>query len=260
VERVDENQYRRYVPRGKKFGIVTVTHPAGKEYLIAEFQDIRLTDIRVLLARVKNLFDTDHNPLHIPRSGRRMAQGIRVPGSFDPFETAVSIILSQLVSTEHAKQALKKVVCRFGRRIGRHEGQDVFEFPSPKTLSRANVRVIGLPKARARAIGELARGVLKGAIDFTAHGDLAEMQERLLAIHGIGPWTATMISMRCLNDADAFPEFDLVIQKVLKKKVIDQAAWTSSRAYLTHSVWREYGRPKAATTSLAERKELTHEL
>jgi len=244
LEHVENARYRRYVPRGKKFGLITVCRSSAKDYLTAEFLDIPLSGVRVLLARVKNLFDTDHNPLHLPGPGKRLARGIRVPGSFDPFETAVSILLSQRISTEHAKRALKKVVCRYGRRIGLHEGREVFEFPSPRTLARANVETAGLPKAQARAVRGLALGVLKGTLDLTAQGGLAEMKERLLRIHGIGPWTATMIAMRCLGDVDAFPESDLVIQKALKNTLADPAAWTSSRAYLAHSVWRDFGRKK----------------
>jgi AraC family transcriptional regulator of adaptative response / DNA-3-methyladenine glycosylase II len=244
LEHVEAHRYRRFIPKGKKFGVLIVSPALQRDYLTAEFLDIPLREIRFLLARVKNLFDTDHNPLHLPRSGKRRGAGIRVPGSFDPFETAISIILSQLVSTEQAKQTLKKLVCRYGRLIGHHETLEVFEFPQPRALAQAHVQAIGLPRARARAIRELSRGVSDGSIDFTAQGGLTEMKERLLRIHGIGPWTATMIAMRCLNDGDAFPESDLVIEKVVKKNLVDPAAWTSSRAYLTHIVWREYGRQK----------------
>ena len=243
VERVVNNRYRRFIVHGKKIGVLTVSHKPGHDFLTADFLDIPLMEVRVLLARVKNLFDTDHNPLHLP-GGVLDSDGIRVPGSFDPFEAAVSIILSQLVSTDHARLALKKLILRFGRKAGSYEGNDVYEFPSAKTLSRADIARIGLPKARARAIGELARLVHRKKIDFAAHGNLIEAKQKLLAIHGIGPWTATMIAMRCLNDVDAFPEFDLVIQRVLQKKEVNPAIWASSRAYLTHSIWRDHGRRK----------------
>jgi AraC family transcriptional regulator of adaptative response / DNA-3-methyladenine glycosylase II len=175
LEWVEKNRYRRVVPRGKTFGMITVSHLPGRDYLTADFRNVPLGDIRRLLGRVKNLFDTDHNPLHLPRSDSHATEGIRVPGSFDPFETSVSIILAQVVSTEHAKQKLKKLVCRYGDRIGEDEGHAVYAFPSPRTLALADVKILGLPRARARAVSELARGVWKKAVDFNACADLSKM-------------------------------------------------------------------------------------
>src|SRR5581483_2771819 len=128
--------------------------------------------------------------------------GIRVPGSFDPFETAVSILLGQLVSIERAKAILKTLVQRFGRKLGIDGGGDVYEFPSAAALSAARIETIGLPRVRAGAIRALARAVCEGDIDFHSHAEFSLITDRLLDIKGIGPWTATMIAMRCLGDPD----------------------------------------------------------
>jgi AraC family transcriptional regulator of adaptative response / DNA-3-methyladenine glycosylase II len=240
IEEVRDDRYRRFVPQGKTSGTVTVSHQPGTDFLQAQFVNVPLTSLRGILARLKNLFDTDHNPLHLPAVKAPMTRGIRVPGSFDPFETAVSIILSQLVSTEHARLALKKLIRRFGRKMSSAQDPDVFAFPTAKILARAAIERIGIPKTRARAIRELAQTVSTGAINFRSQPDLETAKQTLLDIHGIGPWTATLIAMRCLGDADAFPEQDLVIHRVLKKKNTDSSAWVSSRAYLTHCLWRDF--------------------
>jgi AraC family transcriptional regulator, regulatory protein of adaptative response / DNA-3-methyladenine glycosylase II len=239
LEQIENGRYRRFIVRGNKAGSVVVSHNPGQEHLNVEFSGIALSDVRVVLCRIKNLFDTDHNPLHLPPENALVPQGIRVPGGFDPFETAVSIILSQLVSSERAKAALKKLILRYGRKIGVHDGQEVHEFPRPSVLAAGKVGTIGIPKARAQAIRELARAVLRGTLDFKSY-DLAKTKEQLLAIHGVGPWTATMIAMRCLGDPDAFPEFDLIIQRALEKRLADHTDWISSRAYLTHCLWRDF--------------------
>jgi len=242
VERVEEGRYRRFIPRGNAFGSVAVSHGPGDNFLTVEFTGVPLSDVRRVLGRLKNLFDTDHNPAHLPAAAGLIPNGIRVPGAFDPFETAVSIILSQLVSVEQATAKLKQLVQRFGRPIGRDGADEVYAFPAPAALARAPVEKIGMPWARAEAVRGLSRAVADGSIDFAAHADLPASMEKLLGIKGIGPWTAAMIAMRCLGDADAFPAFDLIVRRAVEKKLVDETQWTSARAYLVHCLWRDFGK------------------
>jgi len=242
VERISDGIYQRFIPRGKTFGRVAVSYVSGESFLRVEFTDIPLIDVRGVLVRLRNLFDTDHNPLHLPSGVPVAHAGIRVPGCFDPFETAVSIILSQLVTTEQATAKLKAVVLRFGKKRGEQAGRDVWSFPTPTSLARAKLEKIGMPRTRAGAIRALAQAAYRGALDFDSHPRLAEMEEKLLAIKGIGPWTASMIAMRCLGDADAFPASDLVIQRVMEQKKVRAEEWAASRAYLTHCLWRDFGK------------------
>ena len=131
VEHVKNGEYQRFIPTKKLFGVVTVSKRPAQNFLDVRFADIPLTDVRPILARIKNLFDTDHNPAHLP-STKLKPNGIRVPGSFDPFETAVAIIVGQVVSTEHAKMFLK-LVQKYGRKIGQHDDTDVFQVPPRRT-------------------------------------------------------------------------------------------------------------------------------
>ena len=241
IEQVENGEYRRFIPMKKSFGVATVSKQPTQNFLDVRFVDIPLIDVRSILSRIKNLFDTDHNPAHLP-STKLKPNGIRVPGSFDPFETAVSIIVGQVVSMEHAKMFLKKLVQRYGRKIGSHGGADVFEFPAPSALASLRAETIGLTKTKAGAIRSLARTVRSGDINFQSYADFPMIREKLLAIKGVGPWTAQMIAMRCLGDPDAFPESDLIVQRALDDKLVDAKDWSSSRAYLTHCLWRDFGR------------------
>lgn len=231
VERVTADEYLRYLPFGKRVGTLGVRR--GENALELTLTDVPLAEVRGLLARVKVLFDTEHNPEHLP--GRHC--GIRVPGSFDPFEVAVSIILSQLVSTEQAKAKQKTLVEKFGRRLA----ADIYVFPVPAMLMSAPVEEIGVTRVKAHAIRELARGVHEGTVAFGAASDPARTLAQLESIKGIGPWTLRMIAMRCLGDADAFPANDLIVARALEAKLVDEQEWISSRAYLTHYLWRDFG-------------------
>jgi len=247
IELIGGDTYRRFIPQGNTFGSVVIAHRPKQDYLSAQFIDVPLTEIRFVLARIKTLFDTDHNPANMPVTKPLEPRGIRVPASFDPFETAVSIILSQLVSTTNAKALLRRLVEQFGQKIGEFSGQPVFAFPSPAVLATAKVEKVGMTQTRAAAIRELAKAVLAGAINFKAPMDFAVAERKHLGIKGIGPWTAAMVSMRCLGNPDAFPELDLIVRRALASNLVNPSQWATSRAYLTHCLWRDYGQTLTKT-------------
>lgn len=65
----------------------------------------------------------------------------------------------------------------------------------------------------------------------------------LLAIKGIGPWTAQYIAMRALGSPDAIPVDDLVLRQALGvpdgRAVAERTAqWAPWRAYAALHVWR----------------------
>lgn len=239
LERVDADSYTRYVPHGRAFARVRVTFDAKSPSLIVDSRGFALTDLRPVLLRLKSVFDADHNPAGLPKS----AKGIRVPGGFDAFETAVAIVLGQLISTAQAKAKMDALVARFGRPAGADEdGFAVVGFPAPSVLRDAPVEEIGIPRMKARAIRALARLAERGGLPLLPGADPGEARRLLLSIDGIGPWTAEMIAMRCLGDSDAFPSGDLVVRRALDAKIADEAAWSSSRAYLTHVLWRDHSK------------------
>jgi AraC family transcriptional regulator of adaptative response / DNA-3-methyladenine glycosylase II len=241
VEYITDNTYQRFLPQKNGFGMITVTDRSAQGFLELSFVDVALTDVRFALQRIKNLFDTDHNPADLPVRGVLSPAGIRVPGSYDPFETAVSVILGQLVSTQQAKAKLKQLVCEFGRTIGDSDGRDVYEFPSVEILSQAPLERLGLTKSKAAAIRELSRALRENRINFASHAEFSELTAKFLHIKGIGDWTASMLSMRCLGDPDAFPKSDLIIRRAIEQKLVEPDSWSSSRSYLTHCLWRDYG-------------------
>jgi len=255
VESISDGQYQRFFVGNKfsanelsdgqisddqKVGRIRVSDETEHGFLSITLLHIPLTHIRFVLTRCKQLFDTEHNPAHLPSSETLDPKGIRVPGSFDPFETAVSIILGQLVSIAHARTNLKTLVKKFGNYLTTIDAKDVYQFPSAAVLAEAPVETIGITKIKAHAISALATAVMRGEIDFTAFADFSEMHVKILSIKGIGPWTAAMISMRCLGDPDAFPHADLIIKRALDQQLADHSEWSSSRAYLTHCLWRDY--------------------
>ena len=239
LEHVDGDKYTRFISQGNSFGVVTISFNEKKGYLDVRFVGVELQNFRPVLAKIKGLFDADHNPLHLPGGTKVETNGIRVVGSFDALETSVSIILGQLVSTAHAKSIMKRLVVRFGKKIGVFGDKDVFAFPTASVLSNARIEELGVTKTKARAIRELAGKVISGEINFNSYAAFEEVRGRLLDIRGIGNWTTEVILMRCFGDPAAFPETDLIIERFLGKKNFDREKWKSHYAYLVHTLWRD---------------------
>ncbi|MFN8390747.1 MAG: Ada metal-binding domain-containing protein [Bdellovibrionota bacterium] len=235
IEQVKRGVYRRFVPERNAVGVVSVSYKKQDAALAVKLENIPLTSIRSVLSGIRRLFDTDHDPASLPRTKAIASRGIRVPGAYDPFETAVSIVLSQLVSTEHARAKLKQLVLRFGDCLDRT--RECYRFPAPSTLEDAEIEAIGIPRARASALRGLAQAVAAGMVDFRIDTEAA--RSALSAIHGIGPWTSAMIAMRCFGDPDAFPSSDLVIGRALSEDLVPIDDWRSYRAYLSHCLWRD---------------------
>ena len=62
------------------------------------------------------------------------------------------------------------------------------------------------------ALKALARAVAAGALDFGAPAE--EVTAALVALPGLGAWTAQYVALRALGEPDAFPAADLVLRRV----------------------------------------------
>ncbi len=170
---------------------------------------------------------------------------LRVPGSTDPFETAVLVVLGQHVSLAAGRVFAARLVaahgsdhgvgCSGGRR-GSHlstQLDGLQGFPSPEVLAARDPvdlqRTVGITGARARTVVAIARAVADGTLDLRS----PEQRAGLLAIPGVGPWTADLVALRALRDPDVFLPGDLVLRKALGGITARQAA-TASEAWRPH--------------------------
>jgi 3-methyladenine DNA glycosylase/8-oxoguanine DNA glycosylase len=103
-----------------------------------------------------------------------------------------------------------------------------------------------LTRAKAKAIAGLAEALSSGRLDCARLLALPpdEAQAALLAVPGIGPWTASYVRMRVLGDRDAFPAADLGVIKALEGLGVPRAGhialaegWRPWRAYATLHLW-----------------------
>ncbi|WP_436790743.1 AlkA N-terminal domain-containing protein [Yinghuangia sp. YIM S10712] len=247
--------YRRSLRLPRRTGIMTVTpHPdAGFVTLRLRLEDLR--DLTAAVQRCRRLFDLDADPQGVddvlgadellgPLVAKR--PGLRVPGHVDGFELAVRAVLGQQVTVKGARTLAERLVRRTGCPLAAPDGTLTHMFPSAAQVADADLEGMGLTGARSRALRALAGAVAEGTVVLDAGADRDATRHALLALPGIGPWTASYIAMRALGDPDAVPLTDLGIRQALRDLGVDATpravtaraeAWRPWRAYAGMHLW-----------------------
>ncbi|CAM2153985.1 AraC family transcriptional regulator, regulatory protein of adaptative response / DNA-3-methyladenine glycosylase II [Pararobbsia alpina] len=136
-------------------------------------------------------------------------------------------------------------------------------FPTAASFAEAGVerlREVGaLTQARAQTLHALAVEVASERLRLAPLEPLEPTINGLLAIKGIGDWTAQYVAMRALSWPNAFPAGDLIIRKQLGVETAAEATeiatqWAPWRGYAIVHLWRHFERAKQA---LADAKAAT---
>lgn len=90
----------------------------------------------------------------------------------------------------------------------------------------------------------LATAIGDGTLDLDGMAPVAATRARLLALPGIGPWTADYILMRAASWPDALPEGDVGVHRALgedSRSAVRQrmAAWRPWRSYAVLHLWMQ---------------------
>jgi len=145
--------------------------------------------------------------------------GFRPSLAPEPFEMLVGAIAAQQVSLFSALAIRNRLVERFGSRVG-----EAWAFPARETLAAVREEelvALGFSRAKAAYVVGLARD----GIDL--HGLAAlpdeEVRARLVALRGIGEWTAEWFLGRHLGRPHAWPAGDLALRKAVAPLHVDEA-------------------------------------
>ena len=247
VEEVRDGAYRRTLNLTHGPGIVSLRprpdHVAGR-VLAADQRD---RDEAV--ARCRWLLDLDADPAAIDALLATdpvlapivaAAPGRRIPRTVDGAEMAARAVLGQQVSTAAARTTAGRLVEQHGEPIDDPEGGLTRLFPTPAVLAGVELRG---PASRRRSFAALTAALRDGSLTI-APGRTSERE--LLALPGIGPWTAGVIAMRALGDGDAFPATDLGVRQAAAalgldarpRPLLDHAErWRPYRAYAVQYLW-----------------------
>ncbi|GAB7004512.1 AlkA N-terminal domain-containing protein [Nocardioides sp. AN3] len=215
---------------------------------------LRLTDLRDTAAaveRARRLLDADCDPVAVaeqlgadPLVGHlvRRTPGLRVAGHVDGGELAIRTVVGQQVSVSGASTVLGRLVESHGTPVQTGVDGLTHLFPRPSALADIDPATLPMPQARGCAIAALAGALAAGDIALDRGADRAEVRDRLLALPGIGPWTADYIAMRALGDPDVFLPTDIGVRRALvalghPPGAADPEEWRPWRSYALMHLW-----------------------
>ncbi|MFG2194166.1 AlkA N-terminal domain-containing protein [Streptomyces sp. NPDC048639] len=209
-----------------------------------------LRDLTTAIQRVRRLFDLDADPYAVaarlgdsPVLAALVARrpGLRAPGTADGHELAVRAVLGQQVTVAAGRRLGAALVEAYGEPLPVPDGGLTHLFPRATDLAGATLADLGMPESRRAALRTLGAALADGAVSLDPGADRAEADRDLLALRGVGPWTAGYIRMRALGDPDVLLTGDAGIRTGLLRigaTPSDAGAWQPWRTYAMHHVWQ----------------------
>lgn len=231
-------------------GLELADRPAGLVPCTFTLSDVR--DLAPALERTRRLLDADCDPVAVddalaedPALAPLVAArpGLRVPGQLDGAEVAVQTVLGQQVSLASARTAAARLVEEHGEPLGLTGAHRVTRlFPTTGTLAALDPASLRMPRARARALVGLCAALERGDVRLDRSSDRAETRAAMLALPGIGPWTADYVAMRALGDPDVFLPTDLGVRDAARALAVEDVtsrsdAWRPWRSYALLRLW-----------------------
>ena len=214
-----------------------------------------MSDLTTAVRQCRRLLDLDADPLSVVEvlsKDRRLSSivkkrpGLRAPGAVDGTELAIQAVLGQQVSLATARTLTARLVTAHGNVIKIADPTLTHLFPRADAIAEADLSKLGVPATRRATLHALTAAIACGSLTLDPGADRVETYQKLLALFGIGEWTAGYILMRALSDPDTFLPSDLGIKKAGARlglgsnpRAISEhaAAWRPWRTYATHQLW-----------------------
>jgi DNA-3-methyladenine glycosylase II len=160
------------------------------------------------------------------------------------FAGLAQIVVSQQVSVASAAAIHGRLVA-----IG-----DPFDHRSVVRARRDRLVRVGLSGAKIKTLKAIAKAIDRGGINLAALAAMPadDAHAALVALHGIGPWTADIYLLACIGHADAWPAGDLALQEAarlafgLRKRPTTKEMgplaekWRPYRAVAARLLWSYY--------------------
>lgn len=260
LETVEAGVYRRSISIDGQHGWISVALGAGDwlDVTVGFPDEAALPEIE---RRLRRMFDLDAQPRWInaqlaidPLMAQLVAArpGLRVPGTWDGLELAIRAVLGQQITVVAAIRLASKLVVRYGQPLLTPHAGITHVFPGPEVLAETDLTTLGMPKARGRTLSAVAQALLDDPEVFEPKASLKEGVARLVALPGIGDWTAQYIAMRQMREADAFASGDIGLINawvaleggpVSARQLLARAeAWRPLRAYAAQHLWTSLSR------------------
>lgn len=250
VEHLDGDTYARTLrlPTGPAAMRLTMTSREVQATIWAPDS----ADVDDCVRRARALLDLDADPgvidrhLATQRGLRRSVTehpGLRVPGHVDGFEVAVRAVVGQQISVSGARTLLGRLVTAYGDELDASDAAPGLTrmFPTAQRIAAVDPAQLPMPRSRGRALVAIAAAVVAGDLVLDRSADRADARRSLLALPGVGPWTAAYIALRALGDPDVFMSGDLGVRHGLERLGLDPPAIDACapwRSYAMMHVWQ----------------------
>jgi AraC family transcriptional regulator of adaptative response / DNA-3-methyladenine glycosylase II len=253
VAHADGNAYRRTLRLPRGAAVVSLEPVNG--HITCTLTLESMSDLTTAVRQCRRLLDLDADPMSVVEvlsKDRRLSPivrkhpGLRAPGAVDGTELAIQAVLGQQVSLAAARTLAARLVTAHGDVIKIADPTLTHVFPNAEAIAEADLSKLGVPATRRATLHALATAIARGSLTLDPGADRADTYTKLLAIAGIGEWTAGYIVMRALGDPDTFLPGDLGIKKAgarlglgANARTISEhaAAWRPWRTYATHQLW-----------------------
>ena len=260
-------------PGTVRLELADLPDPGTTGFVVAELWLEDLRDTTAGTERARRLVDADCDPLAVdghlgddPVLGDlvRATPGLRVPGQVDGDETAVRTVVGQQVSVTGARTVAGRMVAEHGRAVASPVDGLTHLFPDSSTLAGVDPETLPMPRARGRALVGLAQALTDGRVLLDRGADREDVRRGLMALPGIGAWTADYVAMRALGHPDVFLPTDLAVRRVLTDMAgpgtttgmdLDVERWRPWRSYALMHLWNTLMPDTAGTTTESSLRE-----
>jgi DNA-3-methyladenine glycosylase II len=258
MEEVVDGAYSRSIGLNGVHGTLSIK-PATADSLELTLDFPDASAVPEIVARLRRMFDLDADLITMQRHlaadpllARLIARhpGLRVPGAWDGLELAIRAVLGQQITVSAAIKLAGKLVAQYGAPLASPHGGLTHVFPDAAVLAAADLATLGMPKSRGRTLSGVAQALLDDPLLFEPgrQGGV----KRLLALYGIGDWTAQYIALRQLREMDGLPNGDVGLINALAaleggvvtaRELLARAeGWRPYRGYAAQLLWTSLSR------------------
>ena len=131
------------------------------------------------------------------------------PNKKNQFDTLVGIVISQFISTKAADSIFKNMKKNFN--------SEYLKEKHFQNLSIEQIKKLGLSTNKAKTIKELSNLYLSKNIEDLSNLNNKELNQTLLSVFGIGPWSVSMFEIFCIGKLDVFTSKDAGLRLAMNR-------------------------------------------
>ena len=238
TDTMEDGVYRRLIDLDDKLVLASVrsigTLEAPELTLELQGPELNPDDVESATDRVSWLLGVDQGlaPFYeLGRADQAMAglveqfYGLHLPHTASVFEALVLAVLGQQISTNVARIIRTLLIETFGP-SAEFDGETYYAFPRPASIwasSPAELHTMKLTQRKSEYVHGLAGSALDPEMGLECLEELTdrEIVEKLVALRGVGMWTAQWALIRAVGRPDALPLGDLALRRVVSRLFMD---------------------------------------